>query len=679
MDAILKASLPKLREKLLEALQAVLPIVAIVLVLCFTIAPVSPSILLCFLLGAVLIVVGIMFFTLGAEMSMTPMGERVGAVLTRSRKLPVILGVGFLLGFLITISEPDLQVLANQVPSIPNQTLIFSVAAGVGLFLTVAFLRMLLGVALPPLLVAFYGIVFVLAAFVPREFLAVAFDSGGVTTGPMTVPFIMALGVGVSAIRGDRHAADDSFGLVAVVGIMFFTLGAEMSMTPMGERVGAVLTRSRKLPVILGVGFLLGFLITISEPDLQVLANQVPSIPNQTLIFSVAAGVGLFLTVAFLRMLLGVALPPLLVAFYGIVFVLAAFVPREFLAVAFDSGGVTTGPMTVPFIMALGVGVSAIRGDRHAADDSFGLVALCSVGPILAVLILGIAFRASDSTYIPPVLPEVSDSVELWQLFHEGLPEYIKEIASSLLPIVVMFGVFQAVALRLDKRTLGRIAVGLAYTYVGLVLFLTGANVGFMPAGNYLGQVLTGQSYHWVIIPIGMLIGYFIVKAEPAVYVLNKQVEEVTDGAISAQAMGMALSAGVSISVGLAMVRVLTGISILWFLIPGYAVAIGISFVVPKLFTAIAFDAGGVASGPMTATFLLPLAQGACVAVGGNIVTDAFGVVAMVAMTPLITVQLMGLAAQLKTGRRRAARAAEPALAGVAAYADWPDDDIIEL
>ena len=519
MDAILKASLPKLREKLLEALQAVLPIAAIVLVLCFTIAPVSPSILLCFLLGAAMI----------------------------------------------------------------------------------------------------------------------------------------------------------------VVGIMFFTLGAEMSMTPMGERVGAVITKSRKLPVILGIGFLLGFLITISEPDLQVLANQVPSIPNRTLILSVAAGVGLFLVFAFLRMLVGISLPKLLVLFYGMIFLLAAFVPKEFLAVAFDSGGVTTGPMTVPFIMALGVGVSAIRGDRHAADDSFGLVALCSVGPILAVLILGIAFRASDSTYIPPVLPEVSDSVELWQLFHEGLPEYIKEIASSLLPIVVMFGVFQAVALRLDKRTLGRIAVGLAYTYVGLVLFLTGANVGFMPAGNYLGQVLTGQSYHWVIIPIGMLIGYFIVKAEPAVYVLNKQVEEVTDGAISAQAMGMALSAGVSISVGLAMVRVLTGISILWFLIPGYAVAIGISFVVPKLFTAIAFDAGGVASGPMTATFLLPLAQGACVAVGGNIVTDAFGVVAMVAMTPLITVQLMGLAAQLKTGRRRAARAAEPALAGVAAYADWPDDDIIEL
>ena len=517
MDTIRKGSLPKLREKLLEALQAVLPIVAIVLVLCFSIAPVSPSILLCFLLGAAMI----------------------------------------------------------------------------------------------------------------------------------------------------------------IVGIMFFTLGAEMSMSPMGERVGAVLTRSRSVPLIIGVGFALGFLITISEPDLQVLANQVPSIPNMTLILSVAAGVGFFLVVAFLRMLLGIALPKLLVVFYGLIFVLAAFVPKEFLAVAFDSGGVTTGPITVPFIMALGVGVAAIRSDRHAADDSFGLVALCSVGPILAVLLLGILFRASNSAYIPPILPDVGDSVELWQLFHVSLPTYFKEIATSLLPIVLMFGVFQLVALKLDRRTLGRIGVGLAYTYIGLVLFLTGANVGFMPAGNYLGQVLAGQTFRWLLVPIGMLIGYFIVKAEPAVYVLNKQVEEVTDGAISAGTMGAALSAGVSLSVGLAMVRVLTGISILWFLIPGYAFAIGISFVVPKLYTAIAFDAGGVASGPMTATFLLPLAQGACAAVGGNIVTDAFGVVAMVAMTPLITVQLMGLMAQLKQRRVRSAQPVHttPALA----FADLPDDAIIEL
>ena len=298
------------------------------------------------------------------------------------------------------------------------------------------------------------------------------------------------------------------------------------------------------------------------------------------------------------------------------------------------------------------------------------------VRELVVVLLLGILFRASDSAYIPPILPDVGDSVELWQLFHVSLPTYFKEIATSLLPIVLMFGVFQLVALKLDRRTLGRISVGLAYTYIGLVLFLTGANVGFMPAGNYLGQVLAGQTFRWLLVPIGMLIGYFIVRAEPAVYVLNKQVEEVTDGAISAGTMGAALSAGVSLSVGLAMVRVLTGISILWFLIPGYAFAIGISFVVPKLYTAIAFDAGGVASGPMTATFLLPLAQGACVAVGGNIVTDAFGVVAMVAMTPLITVQMMGLVAQLRTHK---ARVAQPAAVLATVFADLPDDAIIEL
>ena len=461
-----------------------------------------------------------------------------------------------------------------------------------------------------------------------------------------------------------------------ILGMGLFTLGAEMSMSKIGNYMGAKLTKSRKLGLILIVSFLLGVAITVAEPDLQVLAANVPEIDKTVLILIVSVGVGIFLMLCMVRILFGISLRLLLIVFYVLVFLAAFLSDQGILAVAFDSGGVTTGPMTVPFIMALGVGVSAIRSDRHAADDSFGLVAMCSIGPILAVLTLGIAFRAADSTYIPPVLPEVADSVELWQLFREGLPTYLAEIARSLLPIVLMFGAFQLIALRLDRRTLGRIGVGLAYTYIGLVLFLTGANVGFMPAGNYLGQVLTGGGMRWVIIPIGMLIGYFIVKAEPAVYVLNKQVEEVTDGAISAQAMGLALSAGVSISVGLAMVRVLTGISILWFLVPGYVFAISISFVVPKLFTAIAFDAGGVASGPMTATFLLPLAQGACVAVGGNIVTDAFGVVAMVAMTPLITVQMMGLVAQLRT---RKARTAQPAAVLATVFADLPDDAIIEL
>ena len=436
--------------------------------------------------------------------------------------------------------------------------------------------------------------------------------------------------------------------VLLIIGMMFFTLGAEMAMTPMGERIGTKLTNTRKISVVIVLCFILGFIITISEPDLQVLAEQVPSIPNYTLIIAVATGVGIFLVAAVLRMLFGIPLAHMLLILYPIIFILASIVPQDFLTVAFDSGGVTTGPMTVPFIMALGIGFSAVRSDKHAENDSFGLVALCSVGPILAVLLLGLLYHPGESGYEQTMIVKTDNSVEMWQLFQEGLPYYMKEMLISLLPIIIFFFVFQIVSLHLHKKTLVKIIIGIIYTYIGLVLFLTGVNVGFMPAGNYLGQVIAGLSYPWIIVPIGMLIGYFIVKAEPAVYVLTEQVEELTSGAISAKAMGMSLSIGVAFSLGLAMVRVLTGISILWFLLPGYAVALGLTFFVPKIFTAIAFDSGGVASGPMTATFLLPFSMGACEALGGNVVTDAFGVVAMVAMTPLITIQILGLIYQIQ-------------------------------
>lgn len=436
--------------------------------------------------------------------------------------------------------------------------------------------------------------------------------------------------------------------VLLIIGMMFFTLGAEMAMTPMGERIGTKLTNARKISVVIVLCFILGFIITISEPDLQVLAEQVPSIPNYTLIIAVATGVGIFLVAAVLRMLFGIPLAHMLLVLYPIIFILASIVSRDFLTVAFDSGGVTTGPMTVPFIMALGIGFSAVRSDKHAENDSFGLVALCSVGPILAVLLLGLLYHPGESGYEQTMIVKTDNSVEMWQLFQEGLPYYMKEMLISLLPIILFFFIFQIVSLHLHKKTLVKIIIGIIYTYIGLVLFLTGVNVGFMPAGNYLGQVIAGLSYPWIIVPIGMLIGYFIVKAEPAVYVLTEQVEELTSGAISAKAMGMSLSIGVALSLGLAMVRVLTGISILWFLLPGYAVALGLTFFVPKIFTAIAFDSGGVASGPMTATFLLPFSMGACEALGGNVVTDAFGVVAMVAMTPLITIQILGLIYQIQ-------------------------------
>ena len=457
--------------------------------------------------------------------------------------------------------------------------------------------------------------------------------------------------------------------VLVIIGMVFFSLGAELSMTPMGERVGGSMLRTKKLWMIIAIGFILGVIITVSEPDLQVLAGQVAAVPNMVLILSVAVGVGVFLVAALLRILFGIPLAPLLLVFYAIVFALAMFVPKSFLAVAFDSGGVTTGPMTVPFIMALGVGISSIRNDKHAGNDSFGLVSLCSIGPILAVLILGMVY-STEGNFTTTAITEVSDSVELGKLFLYEIPKYLKEIALSLLPIVVFFGVFQIFAPKMNKKSLMKICVG-------LVLFLTGANVGFIPAGNYLGSVLASLSFRWIIVPTGMIIGYFIVKAEPAVYVLMHQVEELTSGSISGKSMQISLSVGVAVSVGLSMIRVLTGISILYFLIPGYGIALILTLFVPKIFTAIAFDSGGVASGPMTATFLLPLAQGACLAVGGNIVTDAFGVVAMVAMTPLITLQILGVIYRIKDSRKE--NVPQTVTPVVDMFAELSDDAIIEL
>ena len=492
--------------------------------------------------------------------------------------------------------------------------------------------------------------------------------------GPIVV-IVLALSITVAPIPNSVLLAFLFGGVLLIAGMMFFNLGAELAMEPMGQHMGSRLTKTRKLWLILSVGFLLGVLITASEPDLTVLADQVQSIPNSVLIFSVAGGVGLFLVLALLRMLFGVALRTLLLVFYMAVFLLACFAPADFLAVAFDSGGVTTGPMTVPFIMAFGVGISAIRSDDKASSDSFGLISLCSVGPIIAVMILSLIYRPDSAAYEAAVMPDAGDSVEMARDFLGYFPTYLREIATALLPIVGFFAIFQLFLLKLNRQTLLRIGVGLLYTYVGLVLFLTGVNAGFMPAGMYLGQTLAGLSYRWIIIPLGMLIGYFIVKAEPAVYVLMRQVEELTSGAVSGKTLQRSLSIGVAVSIALAMIRVLTGISILWFVVPGYAIALGLSFFVPDMFTGIAFDSGGVASGPMTATFLLPFATGACLAVGGNVVTDAFGVVAMVAMTPLITIQFLGVLYRLRSGG--------PAPAGMESVEeklDWLDDyEIINL
>ncbi len=440
--------------------------------------------------------------------------------------------------------------------------------------------------------------------------------------------------------------------VLLILGMGLFSLGAEMAMMPMGEALGARLTRTRRIGLVVVVFFAMGVIVTIAEPDLAVLARQVPAIPDSVLIFTVAAGVGFFLVLAMLRTLFKVKLGHLLIFFYALVFGVALFAPKSFLAVAFDSGGVTTGPITVPFIMALGIGMASTRGDSTSQEDSFGMVALSSVGPILTVLILGICYNPSSAEYVAVTAPEVHTSVELGRSFAQGAPHHAKEVLSAIFPMGVVLALLQLCTRAFGKRQLIKVLVGLGYTLLGLIMFLTGVNIGFMPAGHFLGSALALSPAPWSLILLGMVMGWYIVAAEPAVHVLNRQVEEITSGAVSQQAMQRSLSLGVAVSIGLSMARILWGIPLFWFVLPGYALALGLSLVVPPIFTGIAFDSGGVASGPMTATFLLPFAMGACEALGGDILSDAFGIVALVAMTPLVTIQLLGLWSQMraKTG-----------------------------
>ena len=458
--------------------------------------------------------------------------------------------------------------------------------------------------------------------------------------------------------------------VMVVLGMGLFTLGAETSMTPMGEYVGAQMTKSRKIVNIICISLFVGIMITISEPDLQILANQFPTIPNMTLMLSVAVGVGVFLVVAMLRILFHIELRYFLWIFYIIVFILAFLVDPSFRSVAFDSGGVTTGPMTVPFIMALGVGVSFIRSDKGAGDDSFGLVALCSIGPILAVLLLGLLYNSGDASYLAESYPVPVESREMFLLFCKNVPHYMKEVTMAVGPIVLFFFIYQLFHTKIAKENLLRICVGIVYTYLGLVLFLTGANVGFMPAGQYIGSLIGGSSWKWIAIPVGMVIGYFIVAAEPAVHVLKKQVEDITAGAIPSRALEITLGIGIACAAGLGLLRALTGINIFYILVPGYTLALLLTFFVPPIFTSIAFDSGGVASGTITATFLLPFTMGVCVASGGDVVTDAFGIVSMVAMMPLITIQILGLVYKLRLAKAEK----NETIADL-----YTDDDIIDL
>lgn len=439
--------------------------------------------------------------------------------------------------------------------------------------------------------------------------------------------------------------------LLLIVGMGIFSMGADMAMMPIGEAVGGALTKSRKLWLIVIASFILGVVVTIAEPDLQILTKQVPSVPDLVLVSAVAFGVGLFLVLALLRILFGFPLSIMFITAYILVFLAASLAPADFLPVSFDTGGVTTGPITVPFILALGVGVSAVRGGRSAEEDSFGLCALCSIGPVLAVLILGIFFHAEGADYAFEASGAADSLPHMLALYWAGLRQFFPEVSYILMPIVLIFIIFQIVHLRLARTQLIRILMGVVYTLIGLTIFLTGVNIGFMPAGTYMGAHLAELSYSWGLIPLAAVLGLFVVFAEPATHVLNKQVEDLTNGAISRRMMMAGVSVGVSVAFILCIVRVLSGLSIWYFLLPGYIIALAMIYFTPKIFTAIAFDSGGVAAGTMTAAFLLPFVVGICEARGGNIMTDAFGVVGMVATFPLITLQILGIIYNVKLKR----------------------------
>ncbi len=463
---------------------------------------------------------------------------------------------------------------------------------------------------------------------------------------PITaIVYIMAL---VPFVDFDMSAAElitfTAGAVLLVLGIGLFNLGADLAMTPMGSHVGAGLSRQKNLLLLLVVCFVLGMLITIAEPDLQVLANQVRDVMNGTLlIYTVGFGVGAFLVVSILKIVFRKSLSHILMLFYMLLFALALILVvggnDSLLPMAFDSGGVTTGPITVPFIMALGVGISTVLGDRRSKDSSFGLVAMCSVGPILAVLVLGI-FSNNEMRY---AIPDYTVSNDILGSFLHTAGHTCKEVALALGMIVAFFLVCQLAFLKLPFRRLARIAVGVVFTYVGLVIFLTGVNVGFMPIGYKMGHALA-QGNQGFLIGFGLVVGVLVVLAEPAIHVLNAQVEEVTGGLVSKKSMLTGLCIGVGAAIALSMVRIVFDFSLAYYIVPGYFISLALSLFVPPVYTAIAFDSGGVASGPMTSGFILPFAIGVCVSVQGAdaVLRDAFGVVALVAMAPLITIQLLG-------------------------------------
>lgn len=435
-----------------------------------------------------------------------------------------------------------------------------------------------------------------------------------------------------------------------ILGLTVFLLGVDIGIAPLGGLTGLALAKTNKLWIVLIAGLILGFFISVAEPGLMVLAGQVDlvtggQISGWSILMVVSLGLAVMLSLGFLRIFYNVPLYQVLFALYVIIFALAIFVSREFLAISFDASGSTTGILAVPFILSLSVGISKLKKDSKASEqDSFGLVAIASTGAIISVMLLNI-FSGSGQL----VGGGETDIMQI-QPIAEIVWTYFKESLMAVVPLLVILLVLQNISFKLKKKELRKLLTGFVFAFVGLFIFLVGVNAGFMNVGVRLGYYLAGFENKIYIIVIAFILGIVTILAEPAVYVLTHQIEDVTSGYVKRKAVLVPLALGVGVAVMLSVVRILVPAVQLWhYLLPGYILCVVLMFIAPKLFVGIAFDAGGVATGPMTATFILAFIQGAAQAFeGADIVVDGFGMIAMVAMMPIITLELLGLIFGLK-------------------------------
>ncbi len=439
--------------------------------------------------------------------------------------------------------------------------------------------------------------------------------------------------------------------VLLIFGICLFNIGADMAMTKMGGYIGSHLSKSKKIELMLVFAFLIGVIVTFAEPDLTVLASQIPGLDKWVVIITVSLGTGIFLLLAILKIIFRIKMKTILAIAYGVAFILMFFVPSQFIPIAFDASGVTTGPISVPFIMAFGLGITAVRS-KESADDSFGLLAICSIGPIIAILIMSLFLNGDLSSTVTTVVALPTSFASITEQLLATFLSCFKEVALILLPIVVFFLINQFSFLHFPIKQLARLGVGTLYTFFGISLFFVGVEVGFLPMAMLLGSGLAGLDYNWVLIPVALLLGSTIILAEPAVHVLNKQVEDLSSGVISKKLMFITLSIGVALSVGLSVMRIVLNIDLLYMLVPIVIACLILAFFNPQMFTAVAFDSGGVAAGSLSTSFVLPFMQGVCVALGYDVVRYSFGAIALIALMPILCVQIVGFISTPRASKR---------------------------